>query len=176
MATRGRRIAPPQQGVAGQGDAGSQPADDRDGGQAEQRAGAEGRPEQAIAAWAGVEHVATVQRQGRLQRPVGQEVDQGEGQGGAAAGAGVSGRDRTSVAMARNEAASRSSTGGAPTSPTSTPATAGPTSALTWSPMLSMALAGSSSGSSTSRGSTTRTPTSVAEAAPGGQRKAVDER
>ncbi len=83
---QGQQGRPPQQGVAGQGDAGSQPADDRDGRQAEQRASAKGRPEQAIAAWTGVEDVAAVQRQGRLERPVGQEVDQGDGQDGADGG------------------------------------------------------------------------------------------
>ena len=57
--------------------------------------------------------------------------------GGAAWAVEVPGSGPTRAAMARNDAASSSSTGGVPTRPTSRPPAAGPTSTLTWSPMLS---------------------------------------
>jgi hypothetical protein len=53
--------------------------------------------------------------------------------GGAGAVVAASGSGPTRAAMARNDAASASSTGGAPTRPTSRPPAAGPTSAPTWS-------------------------------------------
>jgi hypothetical protein len=66
-AEQGQQGRAPQQGVAGQGEAWAQAADDGDGCRAEQGAGAERRSEQAVADGAGVEHVAAVQGQGGLE-------------------------------------------------------------------------------------------------------------